>query len=50
MFEIDRHMTSNLKEGAEKGTYQHPEFYGHSPERGMNYHPPIQKTIKSSKK
>lgn len=39
-----------LKEGAEKGTYQHPEFYGHSPERGMNYHPPIQKTIKSSKK
>ena len=27
------------KEGPEKGTYQHPEFYGLGPERGMNYHP-----------
>ncbi len=27
------------KEGREKGTYQHPEFYGFKPERGMSYEP-----------
>ncbi|MFH0980199.1 MAG: hypothetical protein V2A79_01500 [Planctomycetota bacterium] len=25
------------KRGVEKGTYQHPEFYGQPPEKGMNY-------------
>ena len=25
------------KEGSEKGKYQHPEFYGQPPEKGMNY-------------
>ncbi|MFH0980198.1 MAG: hypothetical protein V2A79_01495 [Planctomycetota bacterium] len=25
------------KQGVEKGTYQHPEFYGQPPEKGMNY-------------
>ena len=25
------------KQGLEKGTYQHPEFYGLSAEMGMNY-------------
>ena len=25
------------KEGRERGTYQHPEFYGFGPERGMDY-------------
>jgi len=27
------------KEGLEKGTYQHPEFYGLPKERGLNYSP-----------
>jgi len=27
------------KEGREKGTFQHPEFYGQPKERGMNYSP-----------
>lgn len=27
------------KVGSEKGKYQHPEFYGLGPERGMNYRP-----------
>jgi hypothetical protein len=31
------------KEGREKGTYQHPEFYNLGPERGMNYNPERQK-------
>ena len=34
------------KEGPEKGTYQHPEFYGLGPERGMNYHPAREKQPK----
>jgi len=25
------------KQGREKGTYQHPEFYGQPAEMGMNY-------------
>lgn len=25
------------KEGADRGTYQHPELYGYGPERGMDY-------------
>ncbi len=37
------------KEGPEKGTYQHPEFYGLGPERGMNYDPErAKKVIKPS--
>jgi hypothetical protein len=27
------------KEGLEKGTYQHPELYGHPPEMGMDFRP-----------
>ncbi len=26
------------KQGPERGKYQHPEFYGQPPEKGMNYH------------
>ena len=25
------------KQGPERGKYQHPEFYGQPPEKGMNY-------------
>ncbi|MEQ1934181.1 MAG: hypothetical protein ABL962_09940 [Fimbriimonadaceae bacterium] len=38
------------KEGPEKGTYQHPEFYNLGPERGMNYNPAMaKKPIKPKK-
>ncbi len=33
------------KEGLERGTYQHPEFYGLGPERGMNYDPERAKKV-----
>jgi hypothetical protein len=35
------------KEGREKGTYQHPEFYNLGPERGMNYNPERDKPRKA---
>ncbi len=33
------------KQGAEKGTYQHPELYGLSAERGMNYSAPAEREL-----
>jgi hypothetical protein len=33
------------KQGLEKGTYQHPELYGLSAERGMNYTAPTEREL-----
>lgn len=33
------------KQGREKGTYQHPEFYGLSAEKGMNYAAPAERGL-----
>ena len=37
------------KQGAEKGTYQHPELYGLGPERGMKYDPEDAKKVTKPK-
>jgi hypothetical protein len=35
------------KQGLEKGTYQHPEFYGKPAEMGMNYAAPTERDVQS---